>query len=62
MATIKTRNRKLEQTLYALGEHHLSWEKDDDGMTVWTYKNTPKVQQICSWFKEAQEKREKAGW
>ena len=39
MATIETRNRKLEQTLFNLGVHHLSWKKDIDGYTVWVYPN-----------------------
>lgn len=62
MATIRTRNRKLEQVLFALGEHHLGWEKDEDGMTVWIYPNNPKVQQIMAWFKDAQDRRVKGGW
>ena len=62
MATIRTRNRRLEQVLFSLGVHHLSWEKDEDGMTVWVYPNNEKVQQIISWFKEANEDRRKAGW
>ena len=61
-ATIKTTCRKLEQTLWALGVHHLSWEKDADGMTVWVYRNTPKVRQIIDWFREANKKREEGGW
>ena len=62
MATIKTRNRKLEQILFSLGEHHLSWEKDEDGLTVWIYPNTEKVRQIMAWFKEATDRRTKGGW
>ena len=62
MATFTTKNRKLEQTLFNLGEHHLSWPKDEDGYTVWVYRNTEKVQQIVSWFREAMQKRENGGW
>ena len=62
MATFETKNRKLEQTLFNLGEHHLSWHKDEDGYTVWVYRNTEKVQQIVSWFREAMQKRENGGW
>ena len=62
MATLKTMNRKLEQTLYALGVHHLSWEKNEDGMTVWIYPNNDKVRQIMEWFREANEQRAKGGW
>lgn len=62
MATFTTQNRKLEQTLWALGVHHLSWHKNDDGMTEWVYQNNEKVQQIVAWFREADEKRRKVGW
>ena len=62
MATLKTMNRKLEQTLFNLGVHHLSWEKNEDGMTVWIYPNNDKVRQIMEWFREANEQRAKGGW
>ena len=62
MATIRTMNRKLENVLWALGVHHLSWEKNDDGMTVWIYPNSEKVRQIMAWFKESNEKRLNGGW
>ena len=62
MATLTTRNRRLEQVLFSLGVHHLSWEKDEDGMTVWVYPNTEKVQTIIKWFKEANEMRTKGEW
>lgn len=62
MATIRTMNRKLEQTLWALGVHHLSWEKDDDGMTVWIYPDNEKVRQIMTWFREANDMKRKVGW
>lgn len=62
MATIRTTNRKLEQILFALGVHHLSWEKNEDNMTVWIYPNTEKVQQIVGWFREANERKERVGW
>ena len=62
MATIRTMNRKLENVLWALGVHHLSWEKNDDGMTVWIYPNTEKVRQIMAWLREASDNRVKRGW
>ena len=62
MATLRTMNRKLEQTLFNLGVHHLSWEKIEDGMTVWIYPNTEKVRQIIDWFREANDNKRKAGW
>lgn len=61
-ATISTMNRKLEQVLFELGVHHLQWDKNDDGMTVWIYPNTEKVRQIMAWFREANESKRKAGW
>ena len=60
--TLRTTNRKLEQVLYALGVHHLSWEKDEDNMTVWIYPNNEKVKQIFAWCREANHKKQKAGW
>ena len=62
MATLTTMNRKLEQTLWNLGVHHISYEKNEDGMTIWVYPNTEKVRQIMEWFREAHEKRERMGW
>lgn len=62
MATLKTYNRKLEQTLFNLGVTFLSCEKDDEDMTYWVYANNDKTRQIFGWFKEATDKRRKAGW
>lgn len=56
---MQTMNRKLEQTLWALGVHHLSCDKNPDGMTVWTYPATEKVKMIFNWFREASERRER---
>lgn len=62
MATIKVYNRKLEQVLYYLGITFLSCDKDDEGMTVWTYRNDEKTAQIVQMFKDATENRRKVGW
>lgn len=62
MATIKIYNRKLEQVLYYLGITFLSCDKDDEGMTVWTYRNDEKTAQIVKMFKDATENRRKVGW
>lgn len=61
-ATVKTMNRKLENILFDLGVHHLGYEKNEDGMTVWIYPNTEKVRLIMKMFRDAQEMRRKAGW
>lgn len=60
--TLKTYNRRLEQALFTLGIQFLSCDKDDDGMTYWTYSRNEKTEQIFRWFKEANENRRKAGW
>lgn len=60
--TLKTYNRRLEQALFTLGVTFLSCDKDEDGMTYWTYTRTEKTVQIFAWFKEANENRRKAGW
>ena len=62
MATLKTYNRKLEQALFTLGVTFLSCDKDEEGMTYWTYQRNSKTEQIFAWFKEANENRRKAGW
>lgn len=59
---IKVYNRRLEQALFYLGVTYLSCDKNDEGMTVWTYPETEKVKQIIGWFKEATAYRQKAGW
>lgn len=59
---IKVYNRRLEQALFYMGVDYLSCDKDDEGMTVWTYQATEKVEQIVAWFKEATAMRKKAGW
>lgn len=62
MATLKTYNRKLEQVLYMLGITYLSCDKDDDGMTYWTYRNDDKTKQIFDWFREANDRRWAIKW
>ena len=59
---IRVYNRRLEQALFYLGVDHLSCDKTDDDMTVWTYPDNDKVRQIVGWFKQATEMRRKAGW
>ena len=54
--TIRIRNRKLEQTLFNLGEWFIGTERDEDGMTVWIYPNKEKVRTIIKWFRESAEK------
>ena len=62
MATVKVYNRRLEQALFSLGVTFLSCDKDDEGMTFWTYTRDEKTEQIIKWFKEANENRRKVGW
>lgn len=49
--TITTRSRKLEQFFYAHGVCFLSCDKDEDGMTVWTYENTEENRRISEEFR-----------
>ena len=60
--TLKTYNRRLEQALFTLGVTFLSCDKDEDGMTYWTYPKNDNTEMIFGWFKEANENRRKAGW
>lgn len=61
-ATIKVYNRKLEQVLFALGVDFLSCDKDEEGMTVWTYPRNEKTEYIVGEFKDASARRRKIGW
>ena len=60
--TFKVYNRRLEQVLFYLGVDFLSCDKDDEGMTYWTYAKTQKTETIVNMFKDATEKRRKVGW
>lgn len=48
---ITTRSRKLEQFLYMHGVDFLSCEKDEEGITVWTYAGTDENRRIVEEFK-----------
>lgn len=61
MNTITTKNRKLEQFFYAHGVDFTDCDKDEDGMTVWTYEDTPENQRILQEFRTAQTRRTKKG-
>ncbi len=56
-----TKSRKLEQFLYAHGIDFISQDKDDEGMTIWTYEQTDEVMFIITEFKIALERRMKKG-
>lgn len=47
-----TSNRKLEQFLYCHDVHFVSWNKDIDGYTVWTYRSTPELLRIVEEFRQ----------
>ena len=49
--TITTKSRKLEQFFYAHGVTFLSFHKDDEGMTVWTYEDNEENRRIVDEFK-----------
>ncbi len=55
--TITIRNRTLEQCLYNLGEQWISYGKDEEGLTVWTFERTPEAEWIIDHFKASAEKR-----
>ena len=59
---ITTRSRKLEQFFYAHGIDFLSCDKDEEGMTIWTYEGTPENLRIVEVFKRGIARRaEKKG-
>lgn len=53
MDTITTKSRRLEQFFYAHGVNFISCDKDDEGMTVWTYESNEENQRIVAEFKLA---------
>lgn len=54
----ETRNRKLEQFLFAHDIQHVGFRKDADGMTVWRYNNTPEAIRVVDEFREIQARRQ----
>ena len=52
-----TCNRKLEQFLYLHDIIFVSWRKNDDDMTEWTYKDTEELQRVVAEFKEIEQRR-----
>lgn len=53
----ETSNRKLEQVLFMLGIRYTVCYRNEDDMTVWRYADTPKLQQIVTWFRESAQRR-----
>lgn len=49
--TITTKSRKLEQFFYAHGVDFISCDKDDEGLTTWTYEGTDENHRIADEFK-----------
>lgn len=56
MDNITTKSRKLEQFFYAHGVYFISYDKDDEGMTVWEYENNEENRRIVAEFKLAVER------
>lgn len=50
--TFETNSRKLEQFLFLHDIHHISWRKDDDGMTVWEYPRTKDAVRVVDEYRE----------
>lgn len=55
--TTTIRSRKLEQFLYAHGIDFIACDKDDEGMTIWTYELTDEVSRVIKEFCTALERR-----
>jgi hypothetical protein len=53
MGNITTKSRRLEQFFYLHGVNFISYDKDDEGMTVWEYEDNEENRHIVSEFKTA---------
>lgn len=52
----ETTNRRLEQFFFVHCIEHLSWYKNQEGLTVWVYPATEEVFRVAAEFDEVQEK------
>ena len=49
--TITTKARRLEQFFFAHGIDYISVDKDEEGMTIWTYPRNEETVRIVEEFK-----------
>lgn len=54
----ETSSRKLEQFLFVHDIKHIGFYKNEDGMTVWRYPNTPEVTAVVREYRDILAKRE----
>lgn len=59
--TFDTVNRKLEQFLYVHDVFHSDIYKTEDGMTVWCYRDTPRLREVVAEYKEIVKQRKERG-
>lgn len=52
--TFETKNRALEQFLYKRYIKPLNWTKDENNLTVWSYKVTPSVLELVDQYAKMQ--------
>lgn len=52
-----TCNMKLEQFLFVHDIKFVSWRKNDDGLTEWTYTDTAELQRVVAEFREIEQRR-----
>ena len=57
MNIYETTSRNLEQFLYMHDIRHVSWRKDNDGMTVWKYELTPETERVINEYRNIIERR-----
>ena len=58
MITFKTANAKLEQFLFVHDIRFISYEKNSDGLTEWTYLITAELQRVVAEYREIDARRQ----
>ena len=58
MTTFKTANYKLEQFLFVHDIRFISYEKNEDGLTEWTYPITAELERVVAEFREIDARRQ----
>lgn len=53
----ETSNRRLEQFLFVHDIFHTGWYKNSDGLTTWTYPDTPEVKRVVAEYREIDARR-----
>ena len=58
MITFKTANQKLEQFLFVHDIRFISFEKNSDGLTEWTYDISAELERVVAEYREIDSRRQ----